>query len=490
MKKAAISAVIFIFAIVFCVKGAYPGQNDHVPGVKTFSEIYFYLQEVHVSKPSSEDLLEGAIQGMIHSLNDPYTQYLSPEQLKDFQGALEGEYVGVGVHLEQGEVYPKVVDVLKNSPASSAGILSGDQIIKVDGADIAGEQLVRVVQRIRGPEGTKVVLTVRKGKEDKEYELIRSNIYVPTVKSSLMSSGAGYITIDSFGNNTASEFKKSLNALTRQGADKLILDLRYNPGGVIQAAAEIAGCFLDKGQLVFSTVERDGSRQEYRTEGAPIAKGLPVVVLINKYSASASEILAGSLHDHGVAKLVGEYSFGKGTVQSLLHLTEGGALKITSARHHTPRDRVIEGIGLNPDIHVLTPELVMAVAQRLLLRADTYNIQIKKENQETLVNNYSVELKQPFILHYGEYYIPIRFVFESLGYRVIWNIEDGSIRMLGHGGVIIIHPGSGKVSYNGTYLPEADVIFSEEGKAYIPVSCLGHLNIKAALEGSQIFIEK
>lgn len=490
MKKAAIQAVIFIFAMVFCVKGAYSGQNGHVPSEKTFGEIYFYLQEVHVSKPSSEDLLEGAIQGMVDSLNDPYTQYLSPGELKDFQGALDGEYVGVGVHLEPGEVYPKVVDVLKNSPASSAGILSGDQIIKVDNDDIAGQQLVRVVQKIRGPEGTKIVLTVRRGMEDKVYEIIRSNIYVPTVKSSLLPGGAGYIAIDSFGNNTATEFRKSLNTLTLQGADKLIIDLRYNPGGVIQAAAEIAGCFLDQGQLVFSTVERDGSRQEYRTEVKPVAKGLPVVVLINKYSASAAEILAGSLHDHGVAQLIGENSFGKGTVQSLIHLTEGGALKITSARHHTPKDRIIEGIGLSPDIHVQTPELILAVAQRLLSKADTYNIRIKTDTLETMVNNYSVKLKQPFILHHGEYYIPIRFVFESLGYRVMWNVEDGSIRVLGHGGVIIIHPGSGKVSFGGMYLPDAHVIFSEEGKAYIPISVLEHLNIKATREGSQIFIEK
>ena len=204
----------------------------------------------------------------------------------------------------------------------------------------------------------------------------------------------------------------------------MILDLRNNPGGYLQAAVQVAGNFLEPGELVVSTVDRKGVRTEYRTEETPVFKGGDVVVLVNEYSASAAELLAGALQDHGVAVLLGSRTHGRGTVQGLISLDSGGALKITQARYHTPKDRIIDGQGLAPDVQVLTPGLQIVAARRYLEQPEKVTITFELDSPEAFVNGESVVLLYPVIQRSGEIYLPLRFVMESCGWRVDWQERD------------------------------------------------------------------
>lgn len=491
LRKNTLLVLFLSFFLAFFLAGPSLAAENTAIGTDTFEEILDYVQTLHISSPDSDTLVRGAIEGLLDSLKDPYTEYLPPAELEDFSGSLDGDYVGVGLHLQPGERYPKVLDAIERSPASEAGIKPGDLVIKVDGVDISQESLGKVVQKIRGPEGTKVHLTIRReGAADLELELARANINTPTVNGKIMDDGIGYIRINTFGVHTAGEFKKSLDSLIQQGAKKLILDLSDNPGGILQAAVRISGNFIESGQVAVSTVDRSGKRLEYRTEEAPIAKGLPVVVLVNHDSASASEILAGALQDFGVATLIGGQTYGKGTVQAVIPLEAGGALKLTIAKYHTPKDRVIDGTGLSPDIQVLTPGLSVAVAQRYLTQTGKNTVVIDADKPDAWVNGSAVQLRQPAVQRLGATNLPLRFVFEALGCRVDWLAYDESIKITGSKSEIVYYPGDGRFTLGGQNVPGAEPLLYEDGNAYIPVSDLSLLNINVKLDGSNISIEK
>lgn len=491
MRRNILPVLFLSFILTLCFAGMSLAVENSAVGTDTFEEILNDVQTLHISSPDSDTLVRGAVDGLLDSLKDPYTVYLPPEELKDFNGALDGDYVGVGIHLQPGEQYPKVLDAIERSPASEAGIKPGDMIIKVDGVDVSKEPLGTVVQKIRGPEGTKVRLTIRReGAADLELELTRSNINTPTVYGKILDDGVGYIRINTFGVHTAGEFKKSLGSLIQQGAKKLILDLRDNPGGVLQAAVRISGNFVESGQVAVSTVDRGGQRLEYRTEEAPIGKGMPVLALVNQNSASAAEILAGALQDFGVATLIGGQTYGKGTVQAVLPLKAGGALKITIAKYHTPKDRVIDGKGLSPDIQVLTPELSLAVAQRYFKKPEKNTVVFEADKPDVWVNGSAVQLRQPVVQQSGATYLPLRFVFEALGYRVDWQAGDGSIKITGSKSDVVFYPDDGRITLSGQNIPGSEPLLYEDGTAYIPVSDVSLLNIDVKLDGSNISIEK
>lgn len=491
MRKTTLLALILAFVLTFSIAGPSLAAENAAIGAETFDEILNHIQTLHINNPDSDTLIRGAIEGLIDSLNDPYTEYMPPAELKDFNGSLDGDYVGVGMQLQPGEKYPKVIDTIENTPAREAGIKSGDLVIKVDGIDVSTEPLGKVVQKIRGPEGTKVRLTIRRdGTEDFEIELARANINTPTVNGKILDDGIGYIRINSFGAHTAGEFRKTLVGLTQQGATKLILDLRDNPGGILQAAVRISGNFIDPGQIVVSTVNRNGKRLEYRTEETPIGKGVPVAVLVNHNSASAAEILAGALQDYGAATLIGGQTYGKGTVQVVIPLESGGALKLTAAKYHTPKDRVIDGTGLSPDIQVLSPGLHTAVAQRYLKQLKQNTILFEMSKSEARVNGSAVQLRQTVVQRSGVTYLPLRFVFESLGYRVDWQPIDGGIKITGAEPEVIFYPGDGRVTAGGKDVAGAEPLLLEDGATYIPVSDLRLLNIHVKLDDNNITIEK
>ncbi|MDQ6925143.1 MAG: S41 family peptidase [Candidatus Eremiobacteraeota bacterium] len=302
---------------------------------------------------SETDLTFAALAGMARAAGDRYTVFLSPKELSAFQGPLNPPHVfGIGVLLQQDDK-TKVVSaayVAPGTPAESAGVLTGDVFDAVDGTRVRGLDIAHVRAKLLGRTGTTVRLRVqRDGKPHDEFSIVRAEVHAPTVYQKLLPNGIGYIAVGVFGEPTAEEFGAALKHLQRQNARAYVIDLRNNGGGYVNAAVAIADHFIHAGPIV-SVAERSGTTRFAADANADETH--PVAVLVNHYSASASEITAGALQDAGVATLVGSRTYGKGVVQQLTYNSDGSAMKVTTARYLTPRNRVIDGIGLAPDVNV------------------------------------------------------------------------------------------------------------------------------------------
>lgn len=325
--------------------------------LKTIEEKYVDSKKIDYQK-----ILYGAVSGMTESLGDPYTVFMEPQKTKDFVESVEsgGSFEGVGMELGIKDETLTVVAPLEGTPAARAGIKAGDKILKIDDALTNNLLIEEAVNLIRGKKGTEVILTIsRTGfKEPKEITLIRDTIRIPIVKWELKNDNIAYIKIYQFTGNLPNKFKEVVSAILKSKSQKVILDLRNNPGGYLEVAADIASWFLSRGEIV--AIEDFGSEEvqkKYRSSGYRGFQDFSVVVLINKGSASASEIVAGALRDIKNIKLVGETSFGKGSVQSLERLKDGSSLKVTVAKWLTPSGISISDEGLKPDIKIeLTDE--------------------------------------------------------------------------------------------------------------------------------------
>jgi len=436
---------------------------------------------MHISNPQEDKLYEGAINGLLDTLADPYSEYMDPETLKDFTASLQGAFVGVGIELVPGEGYPRVLRIIENSPAEKAGIRAGDIITRVDKEDLFGESLPNIIQKIRGREGSPVKLTILRDGESLEFELLRSSLSLPSVYSELLGGGIGYISIKFFGGSTADEFRAALAELQQKGAEKLILDLRDDPGGYLQPAIEIAGNFIEKGKVIMSIVDSKQNRQTFYAEGDASAYNMPLAIIVNSSTASAAEILAGALQYYG-ADLIGDRTFGKGTIQTVIPLENGGALKLTTARYHIPGDRIIDNTGLEPDIQVLTPSLQLLAAINHLNAPQQTTIIFENGSGEASVNGTVVKLPQGPLLQDGVYYLPLRFVFEALGYEVDWYPDDGHIEVK-----YIQHARSLSEGHNVTITGS---IINSNGITYIPLTVLKQFNLKTNIINDRITVEK
>lgn len=304
----------------------------------------------YVEQPATEDLVNGAIKGMVSSLNDPYSMFLDTKTLKDFLIETKGVFGGVGIIIGAKDNILTVVSPIEGTPGAKAGIRSGDQIVKINGEETKTMALDEAVSKIRGPEGTEVTLSVQRQDQDlKDYILTRSNVQIQTVGAKMQPDKIGYIRISMFNEHTSDDFAKKLAGLEAEGMRGLILDLRDNPGGLLEESVKVAGKLMPKGPVV-SVVSRDGTRETH-SSGIDAVK-YPIAVLINGGSASASEIVAGALQDTGSATLVGVKTFGKGSVQQLLPLDTNTAVKLTIAKYYTPSERSIHGIGIEPNVMV------------------------------------------------------------------------------------------------------------------------------------------
>ncbi len=352
--------IVFIFGLGFFV-----GQNQFykvsAPDNVDFSlfwDAYNKLQQnfVDPSKINNQKIIYGAISGMAKSLDDPYTEFFDPTQAKAFQQDLAGSFEGIGmeVGLKKGQL--TVIAPLKNTPAERAGLKSGDQIIKIDGKSTYDMTIGDAVNLIRGKKDTLVTLTIfREGLDTtKDIKIVRGTIKIDSVTWELKENDVAYIHIVQFDQSLSADFKKVSNEILKSSAKKIILDLRDNPGGYLEVSQDVAGWLLKPGQIV--TIEDFGKnkeQQQYKAEGNGVFSNYPMVVLINKGSASASEILAGALRDDRSVKLIGEKSFGKGSVQEVINLSDNESfLKITIAKWLTPKGNSISEVGLTPDIKV------------------------------------------------------------------------------------------------------------------------------------------
>lgn len=307
----------------------------------------YYLDEV-----SAEDLREGAYEGIVYALGDIYSVYYTPKEAEEIFQESEGIYYGIGAYVQMDEVtgYVKITGTIKNTPAEEAGLMEGDILYMVDGEDMAGMDTTQVVLRIKGEEGTKVHLTVVRDGEYVEVDVERRKIESPTVEYQMLDDRMGYIQLMEFDDVTVNQFASALDALKAEQAEGFVLDLRGNPGGNLDSVVAIADMLLDEG-LILYTEDKYGKGEEYRSkEGKQL--DLPMVVLVDGNSASASEVLSGALKDHGEATLVGTTTFGKGLVQTIRSLRDGSAVKLTMSAYFTPSGANIHGTGIVPDVVV------------------------------------------------------------------------------------------------------------------------------------------
>ncbi len=341
--------------------------------LRTFAEVMDRIKSAYVEPVSDKTLLENAIKGMLSNL-DPHSAYLEPEAFRDLQESTSGEFGGLGIELGSEDGFLKVVSPIDDTPASAAGIQPGDLIIKIDGQPTKGLSLMQAVEKMRGKPGSEIELTlVREGGRPFDVELTRAVIKVRSVKSQLLDEGYGYIRITQFQVNSGEEVGKALAKLRKDNGKKLrgiVLDLRNNPGGVLQAAVEVTDHFLKKGLIVYTEGRIANSELRFNADPADASEGAPLVVLINGGSASASEIVAGALQDHKRAVLMGTDSFGKGSVQTVLPLNNDRALKLTTALDFTPNGRSIQAQGIVPDIEVARAKLTREQDESGIKEAD------------------------------------------------------------------------------------------------------------------------
>jgi carboxyl-terminal processing protease len=331
-------------------------------GLRTFSEVYGRIRQDYVESVPDEKLLEDAIRGMLTGL-DPHSAYLDQEQYNELKVGTTGQFGGLGIEVGMENGFVKVIAPIDDTPADKAGIKAGDLIIRLDDRPVKGMALNDAVKMMRGEPGTDIVLTVvREGvQQPLKITITRDVIRIKSVKSRLLEDGYAYVRITSFQSQTGDSVVEAIDEMKKKGEIKgLVLDLRNNPGGVLNAAVSVSDAFLESGLIVYTDGRIEDSKMKFSATANDVLKGAPIVVLINAGSASASEIVAGALQDHKRAVIMGEKTFGKGSVQTIMPTSNGGAVKLTTARYYTPSGRSIQAEGIAPDVPISKVKLQMA----------------------------------------------------------------------------------------------------------------------------------
>lgn len=339
--------------------------------LRVFTKAYDHIRTSYIKEIDDKTLLEYAIRGMISQL-DPHSSYLDASSFDDLQVNTTGEFGGLGIEVGMEDGFIRVVSPIDDTPAERAGILAGDVIIKIDDTTIKGLSLSEAVNKMRGPKGSKIVLTiVRKGVEQPfDVTIVRDIIKVKSVRAELLDEKFAYLRVAQFQVNTGADLLNAFQKLQKKHKiHGIVLDLRNNPGGVLQASVDVASIFLDSGLVVYTEGRMEHSKVEYFAEPGDNSAAMPTIVLINEGSASASEIVAGALQDHKRAVVVGTRSFGKGSVQTVIPITDEKAIKLTTALYYTPNGRSIQAQGIEPDILIERAQITAIESQRGLTEA-------------------------------------------------------------------------------------------------------------------------
>jgi carboxyl-terminal processing protease len=355
---AAAAATVFLVGLPRDL-GAAPPASSNTPDtykqLNLFGDVFELVRQNYADDVNDETLVEGAINGMLTAL-DPHSNYLNAKNFTDMKVQTRGEFGGLGIEVSMENGLVKVVSPIDDTPAARAGLKPGDLITYLDGTPVQGLTLPEAVEKMRGPINSDINLTIRReGREPFDVKLTRANIKIQSVRSHLEGNNVAYVRITSFNEQTDVGLNNAMKNLKQQANNKLlgvVLDLRNNPGGLLDQAVAVSDAFLDRGEIVSTRGRRSDDAQRYNAKPGDIASGLPVVVLINGGSASASEIVAGALQDHHRAILLGTKSFGKGSVQTIIPLAGHGAMRLTTARYYTPSGRSIQARGIDPDIIV------------------------------------------------------------------------------------------------------------------------------------------
>lgn len=360
-KKTYITAVMILAIILsgFMISrwnlietvGAY--ETEHYDKIKTFAEALSLIKKNYVEDVNDRDLLYGAVKGMLLSL-DPHSSFLTPDNYKEMKIDTKGEFGGLGIQISIKDNMLTVIAPIEDTPAFRLGIKAGDKIIKIDGESTKDMSLFDAVSKLRGPKGTSVTITIiRKDLEEpKDVTIVRDVIEIKSVKSRVIEDDIGYVKLLQFQQKTSKDLSLALKSLEKEHISALILDLRNNPGGLLNSSVDVAGQFLPPGRLVVSIKGREGEETKFVTPSNGDYYDYDMIVLVNEGSASASEIVAGALQDWGRAVVLGAQTFGKGSVQTVIPLSDGSALRLTTARYYTPKGRSIQTTGIEPDITV------------------------------------------------------------------------------------------------------------------------------------------
>jgi carboxyl-terminal processing protease len=333
------------------------GRAETYRLLNLFGDVFERMRAEYVEPVNDRDAIENAIQGMLSSL-DPHSSYLNQRSFRDMQTQTRGEFGGLGIEVTQDGGYIKVISPIDETPAARAGVRPGDFITHLNGTSVQGLSLQEAVEQMRGQRGTQIRLTIRRQGAERPIELTltRDVIRPQVVRFRLEDGNLGYVRVTSFNEQTEAELRRAVQQLKQQaqgGLKGLVLDLRNNPGGLLDQAVQVSDDFLTQGEIVSTRARRQEDAQRWNARPGDIADGLPIVVLINGGSASASEIVAGALQDHRRAVVLGVKSFGKGSVQTVMPIPGNGAIRLTTARYYTPSGRSIQGTGIEPDIEVL-----------------------------------------------------------------------------------------------------------------------------------------
>ena len=353
MKKIQIYLIIFCTQFLFLEK-VNSAEIDIYKKIDLFGEVLEKINKEYVDEINQSESMDSAINGLLQSL-DPYSSYMSPEIFEEMQTETSGEFGGLGIEVSMEAGVVKVITPIDDTPASKAGLKAGDYIVKINDIQVQGKSLSEAVDLMRGPVGSGIELTVRRRgvKKALTFNVVREIIEVQSVKSELLENNIGYLRLTSFNDNSSQQIKKQIKKLKKnKNLNSYILDLRNNPGGLLSQAIKISDFFLENGEIVSTKSRKKSENRKWFAKKGDILDGKTLLVLINYGSASASEIVAGALKDHKRAILVGENSYGKGSVQSIIPLKNKGAIRLTVAKYYLPSGKSISEVGVKPDIEV------------------------------------------------------------------------------------------------------------------------------------------
>ena len=346
--------LVFVLFFLLTFKGIGSAENDIYKKIDLFGEVIEKINKEYVEEINQSESMDSAINGLLQSL-DPYSSYMSPERFNEMQTETSGKFGGLGIEVGMESGVVKVISPIDDTPASRAGIKAGDYIVKINDTQVQGKSLSEAVDLMRGPVGSGIELTVRRRGEKKAltFKIVREIIQIQSVKSELVEENIGYLRLTSFNENSGKQIKKKINEFeNKKKVKSYILDLRNNPGGLLSQAIEISDFFLDNGEIVSTKSRKVSENRKWFAKKGDLTNGKTLLVLINYGSASASEIVAGALKDHKRAIILGENSYGKGSVQSIIPLKNDGAIRLTVAKYYLPSGKSISEVGVSPDIEI------------------------------------------------------------------------------------------------------------------------------------------
>lgn len=473
MKKRLLVIMCFVFIIAQFVSGGAYADNSIDEAKQLINK--YYVHEV------DETVLEqSSINEMVNQLNDPYSTYMDATNFNEFLSALDGSYAGVGMYIEKNGDNIQVLKPMPGSPAQEAGIKPGDVLIHVDDESIDGLSVSEVASKIRGPKGSSVTIKVKRDNEIITFNVIRDIIQLSSVEYKLLEPGIGYIKLHSFTAQSPTEMEEALQSLISKGIESLVLDLRDNPGGLLNVAVKIAGDFVPKGPVVH-VVQRGQKEQVYNTWDKP--KGLPVSVLVNERTASAAEILAGAIQDAKTGMIIGITTFGKGSVQTIFTLESGGGLKLTTAKYLTRGRQDINGKGLTPDIYEGDKDKQLETAVEILGGGETpYDVQLSVNSNAVFVGYRTYYLPVKPFIYEGKTMVPLRSVAGYLGLNTQWEHKQAVISL--ESDKVIFDPITHKIIKGNNTLDIEGKILIKNGNTMIPVRLLEHLGVKVIWQDS------